>query len=165
MSASLVGSLSAGALCPTVAAAVLPVEAQLAAALQGALALQVQAGIGAPPLLVQRASLVAALAALDLGIALGLPGVTFSVADAAGLVAAARLDLAGLDVLAALLAGPGMHVYSYSGGTLATLGADLAAGIASQPPPGLSPVSPVSGLLVGASPATWATISPFFGGF
>jgi hypothetical protein len=164
MSAVLIGNMTPATLCPTVALAIAPVGAQLQAQLAGALSLQVQAGIGAPPLTVQKAALLDAVAALELGISLGLPGVTFSVSAAAALVASARAALAGLDVLMALLALPAGFVYAYSGGTLSSLGADVTAGIIAGPPVGMTPSSPVSGFVIGASPATWATVAPFFGG-
>ena len=166
MSATLVGSLTAGALNPLTLSAVLPVEAQLQSNLQGALSLQAQAEIGAPSLSVQKASILEALAAIELGITLGLPGVTFSLAAAAALVASAEAALAGLGVLAGLLGGPsgGMFVYSYSGGTLASLGVDLTSTLTAQPPAGLLPSSGVSGLLIGAASAPWLTVAPYFGG-
>lgn len=164
MTATLVGELNAGALCPPVVTALVPAGAQLSANVTAALALQAQASIGAPPLTQQLASLNAAVTNLQAGIAIGLPGVTFSVADAAALVAAANAALGNLSTLIGLLGGPNMFVYSYSGGTLSTIGSDLSTAITGTPPAGFIGSSPVSGILVGASPGNWATINPFFGG-
>ncbi len=166
MTVALVGSLTAGALNPATLTATLSVEAQLAANLTSALSLQAQAALGAPPLSVQLSAVLEAEAALTLGIALGLPGVTFSLSAAAALVASARLALGNLSILVGLLAQPagGMFVYSFSGGTVASLPGDLAAGIAGSPPPGLLPGAPVTGLVLGAAASEWLTVSAYFGG-
>lgn len=164
MSAALVGELNAGALCPPVVTALVPAGAQLQANVTAAASIQAQAIAGAPPLTAQLAALNTAITNLTNGIALGLPGVTFSVAAAANLVAAANAALGNLATLTALLGGPTMFVYSLSGGTLNTIGSDLTSAISGSPPPGFVGTSPVSGLLVGASPGNWATINPFFGG-
>ena len=58
----------------------------------------------------------------------------------------------------------GMFVYSFSGGTVASLPGDLAAGIAGSPPPGLLPGAPVTGLVLGAAASEWLTVSAYFGG-
>lgn len=164
MSSTLVGSLNAGALNPITLQTLGIAGAQLQASLNAALALQVQAHVGAPPLPLQLTALLQAEAAIRAGIALGLPGVTFSVTAAASLVAAARLALGNLGLLTAMLGGPSMYVYSYSGGTIATLGADIGAGLVAQPPPGLVPSSATAGILLGAGVTAWATIKPYFGG-
>jgi hypothetical protein len=165
MSAALVGSLNAGGLNPLSLSVLGLAGAQLQANLTGALSLQAQASLGAPPLTAQLQSLLEAVAALEAGIALGLPGVTFSVSAAAAVVADAQAKLGGLGALLALLGGPSMFVYAYAGGTVATLGADLSAAIVAEPPPGLVGSSQVAGLLIGAGATVWATaISPYFGG-
>jgi hypothetical protein len=168
MTATLVGSFNAGVLCPDVSLSIGLAGAQLEANLNAALAVQASIGITPPTLAVQLTAMLAAMAsiqaALQAGIALGLPGVSISVSVAAELVAKAELALGNLSILIGLLGGPSMFVYSYSGGTVATIGADVAAGLTGSPPPGLAPTDPVSGILVGASPGAWAGISPYFGG-
>ena len=168
MSATLVGSLNAGLLCPEIMLSIGFAAPQLQASLTAALAIQASVGITPPTLVVQLQAMVTAIAqieaALTAGIALGLPGVSISVSAAAELVLQARLALGNLTILIGLLNGPAMFVYQYSGGDVATLGTDLAAGLVAQPPPGLAPGDPVSGILLGASPGGWAGISAFFGG-
>ncbi len=164
MSATLVGSLNAGELNPITLQCLGVAGAQLQANLTAALALQAQVHVGVKPLAVQLAAIVEAEAVIEAGIALGLPGVTFSVSAAASLVANARLALGLLGELTALLGGPAAFVYSFSNGTVATLGADLSAGLVAHPPPGLVPSSSVAGLLIGAGATAWATISPYYGG-
>ena len=169
MSTTLQGSLNAGLLCPEVTASISFAGAQLEANLTAALAIQASVSITPPTLTAQLTAMLAVMteiqAALEAGITLGLPGVSISVAAAAELVAKAQLSLGNLSILLGLLGGPSMFVYSYSGGTVASLGADITAGMVAQPPPGLAPGDPVSGILVGASPGAWAGISPYFGGF
>jgi hypothetical protein len=164
MSASLVGSFNAGVLNPLSLTVLGTAGTQLEANLTAALALQAQVTVGVPTLSVQLAALLEAAAAIEAGIALGLPGVTFSVSAAATLVAAAEINLGLLGVLKALLGGPAMFVYKYSGGTVSTIGSDLSSAITAQPPPGLTGASAVTGLLVGAGATVWASgISPYFG--
>ena len=164
MTAHLVGSLNAAGLNPIVASCMLPAGASLQASLTASLALSAQASIGAPPLTSQLTALAEATAAVEAGIALGLPGVTFSVSAAANLVAQARLNLGLLGQLTALLGGPAMYVYAYSGGTVSTLGADISTALTAQPPPGLIPASACTGLLIGAGATAWVGIGPYFGG-
>jgi hypothetical protein len=168
MSALLVGSLNAGLLCPEVELSIGLAGAQLEANLTAALAIQASVSVTPPTLVAQLTAMLAVMteiqAALQAGIALGLPGVSISVSAAATLVANAQLALGNLSILIALLGGPSMFVYSYSGGTVSTIGSDLSAGITASPPPGLLPSDPVRGLLVGASPGGWTGISPYFGG-
>lgn len=165
MTATLVaGVTSPGALNPITLECLGSAGAQLSANVTAALALQAQAQIGAPPLTAQLTALLEAEAALQAGIALGLPGVTFSVSAAATLVASAQAALGVLGQLTALLGSAGIFVYEYSGGTVATLGADLTAGLVAQPPPGLAPGDAVAGVLVGAGASTWVGVQPYFGG-
>ena len=164
MTATLVGGLNMGQLNPISLQCLGVAGASLQANLNAALALQAQVQVGVKPLAVQLAAIAEAETVIEAGIALGLPGVTFSVSAAADLVASARLALGLLGELTALLGGPAAFVYQYSGGTVATLGADLTAGIAAQPPPGLVPSSDVAGLLIGAGVTDWLSINPYFGG-
>ena len=164
MTATLIGSLNAGQLNPITLQCLGVAGAKLSADLAAAIALQAQVTIGVKPLTVQLAAIAEAEAVIAAGIALGLPGVTFSVSAAASLVAQARLALGLLGQLTALLGGPAGYAYQYSGGTVATLGADLSAGLVAQPPPGLVPASACAGLLIGAGATAWATISPYYGG-
>lgn len=163
MTATFVADLNAGGLCPPVLVGLGPAGAQLEANLSAALALQVQASIGAPPLAVQLANLEAVAAVIAEGVALGLPGITFSISAAASLVASAQAALGALAGLTAMLGGPAMYVYSYSS-TVGTIGSDLSTAISGTPPPGLVPSSACAGILVGAGVTAWATIKPFFGG-
>jgi hypothetical protein len=163
MTAALVGSLNAGQLNPLSLQALGSAGAQLSANLTAALQLQVQASIGAPPLSVQLANVEAAALVLEAGISAGLPGVTFSVSQAAALVASARAALGILADLTALLNGPAMFVYSYAS-NLGNIGTDLASAITATPPFPFVGGSPTAGLLIGASPGDWSTINPYFGG-
>ena len=164
MTATLIGSLNPGEINPITLQCLGVAGAQLNANLAAALALQAQVHVGVKPLSVQLAAIAEAETVIAAGIALGLPGVTFSVSAAADLVASARLSLGLLGRLTALLGGPSAFVYAYSGGTVATLGADLSAGLVASPPPGLVPSSSVAGLLIGAGATAWATLSPYYGG-
>ena len=164
MSATLIGSLNAGALNPLTLQSLGLAGAQLQANFNGALALQAQVHVGVPTLPTQLAAIVQAEAAIAVGIAEGLPGVTFSVSAAADLVTNARLALGLLGQLTALLGGPEMFVYAIHGGTVATLGSDISAGLVAQPPPSLVPSSAVAGLLIGAGATAWARIGPYWGG-
>lgn len=168
MSASFVAELNAGALCPDVALSIGLAGSQLEANLTASLAIQASVGVTPPTLAVQLTAMLAVIAeiqaALSAGITIGLPGVSISVSVAAALVAKAQLELGNLSILLSLLGGPAAFVYSYSGGTLSTIGSDLSAAITATPPPGLTGASPVSGILLGASPGAWAGIAPFFGG-
>ena len=164
MTATLIGSLNAGTLNPITLQCLGVAGAQLQANLNAALALQAQVHVGVKPLAVQLAALVEAETVIEAGIALGLPGVTFSVSAAADLVASARLALGLLGQLTAFLAGPDFFAYSYAGGTVSSLGADISAGISGSPPPGLLPSSSVSGILLGAGASAWIGIRPYFGG-
>lgn len=164
MTSTLVGSLNMGELSPICLQCLGAAGAQLQANLNGALALEAQVHVGVRPLALQLQALTEVEAVIEAGIALGLPGVTFSVSAAAQLVANARLALGLLGQLTALLGGPSAYVYSYSGGTVATLGADLSAGLVAQPPPGLLPASATAGILVGAGATAWLGVKPFFGG-
>lgn len=164
MTATLVGDLNMGELSPICLQCLGVAGAQLQANLNGALALQAQVNVGVRPLEVQLQALAEVETVIEAGIALGLPGVTFSVSAAANLVAQARLALGLLGQLTALLGGPAAFVYSVTGGTVATIGSDLTAGILAQPPPGLLPSSSVAGIMVGAGVTDWISIKPFFGG-
>lgn len=164
MSATLIGSLNAGQLNPICVQTLGSAGAQLSAQLTAALALQAQVTVGVPSLATQLQVLEEAAVAISAGIAQGLPGVTFSVSMAATLVASLQAQLGLLGQLTALLGGPAMFVYSYSGGTVSTLGADLTAGIAGSPPPGLVGSSAVAGILLGAGATAWLSIKPYFGG-
>lgn len=164
MSATLIGSLNAGELNPICLQTLGAAGAQLSAQLAAALALQAQVSIGVTPLSAQLVVLEEVAIALEASIALGLPGVTFSVSMAAALVASIRVQIGLLGQLTLLLGGPAMFVYSYSGGTVSTLGADLTAGIAGSPPPGLTGASAVTGILLGAGATAWLGIGPYFGG-
>lgn len=164
MSATLVGALNMGELSPICVQGLGAAGAQLQANLTGALALQSHVSIGAPPLVAQVASLEAAIANLESGIALGLPGISFSIAQAAQLVAACQVAIGTLGTLTALLGGPAAYVYSYSGGTVSTIATDLGTAITGSPPPGLTGSSATAGILVGAGVTDWVSISPFFGG-
>jgi hypothetical protein len=164
VSATLVGNLNAGALNPITLQCLGLAGAKLQADLNAALSLQAQVHVGVKPLQVQLAAIVEAEAVIAAGIALGLPGVTFSVSAAAALVVNARLALGLLGPLTAMLGGPAMYVYSYSGGTIATLGADIGAGLVAQPPPGLVPSSACAGILLGAGATAWVSVKPYFGG-
>lgn len=165
MTATLVGAVTTpGALNPLVLQTLGLAGAQLQGNLTGALALQAQVQVGVPSLPQQLANLIHAEAVIAVGISEGLPGVTFSVSMAADLVAAARLALGNLGTLTALLGAPSMFCYEYSGGTVLSLGADIAAGLVAQPPPGLVPLSSVAGVLVGAGATAWIGVRPYFGG-
>ena len=168
MSATLVGSLNAGLLCPEIMLSIGFAAPQLQASLTAALAIQASVSITPPTLAVQLQAMLTVIAeiqaALEAGIALGLPGVSISVSAAAELVLQARLALGNLTILIELLGGPSMFVYSLSGGTVANMGTDITAGVIADPPPGLAPGDPVSGILLGASPGAWAGVAPFFGG-
>ena|SRR5271166_250919 len=163
MSCTLVGDISIATLNPVVATGIAPAGAQLAGNVTAALALQAQASIGAPPLTSQLASMQAAIQSITEGIALGLPGVTFSVSDAAALVANAKATLGSLGTLLTLL-GASVYCYEYSGGSVTNLGSDLSAGVTAHPPPGLSGGSIVAGVLIGAEASAWAGVAPYFGG-
>ena len=165
MTATLVGAVTTpGALNPIVLQTLGLAGAQLQGNLTGALALQAQVQIGVPSLPQQLANLIHAEAAISVGIAQGLPGVTFSVSMAADLVAAARLALGNLGQLTALLGAPALFCYEISGGNLSHMGSDLSTAIAGTPPPGLVPLSSVAGVLVGAGATAWVGIKPYFGG-
>jgi hypothetical protein len=164
MTATLVGSLNPGLLNPISLSCLGAAGAQLSAQLTGALNLQAQVAVTPPTLALQLEALLSAVAQLQAGIALGLPAVSFSVTQAAALVASIEAQIGLLGVLTALLGGPAMYVYEYSGGTVSTLGTDIAAGLSGSPPPGLVPSSSVAGLLIGAGVTDWVTLSPYFGG-
>jgi hypothetical protein len=164
MSAVLIGELGLGVLNPLTLEATADVSAGLNAQLTGALALQAQVAITPPTLAVQLAALLKVVAQLEASIALGLPGISFSASAAAALVAKIEAEIGVLFELTALLMGASVFVYSYSGGTVSTIGSDLSSAIATSPPPGLIGSSPVTGLLLGASAPVWPTIAPYFGG-
>jgi hypothetical protein len=167
MAAALVGELSLGVLNPVTLSALLPAGLQLQGNLTAALSLQASVQIGAPTfptLALQLEELLSVtIPAMQAGIALGLPGITFSVSAAAALVAAAELALGNLNILIGLLGGS-VFVYSFAGGTVSTIGSDLTAAITASPPPGLTGASAATGLLIGAAASNWATVSPYFGG-
>ncbi len=164
MSATLVGELPLGVLNPAVELALAPAAAQLSGNLTAALALQASLSVAFPTLAMQLETLLTVtIPSLQAGIALGLPGITFSASAAAALVASAELELGKLQVLLNLLGGS-VFVYRFSGGTVSTIGSDLASAITSTQPPGLISTDPVSGILIGASPGSWSTISPYFAG-
>lgn len=165
MGAALVGEMSLGVLNPAVELALAPAGAQLTGNVTAALSLQASLDVAFPTLAVQLDTLInVTIPSLQEGIALGLPGVTFSASAAAALVAKAELALGNLKILIGLLSGGNVFVYSFSGGTVSTIGSDLATAIAAQPPPGLSSGSGASGILIGASPSAWSTVSAYFGG-
>ena len=163
MTCTLVGDVTIGALNPIVLSSLGSAGTQLAGNVTAALALQAQASIGAPPLTEQLAAMQAAVSSLEQGIALGLPGVTFSVSDASALVVAARAALGTLGTLVGLMSAS-VYCYEYSGGIVTNLGSDISSGVTGSPPPGLSGGTIVAGVLVGAQATAWAGISPYFGG-
>jgi hypothetical protein len=168
MTAALVGDLNAAALCPEIMLSIGFAAPQLQASLTAALAIQASVSITPPTLAVQLEAMLAVIAniqvAIEAGISLGLPGVSISVSAAAELVATATLALGNLSILIGLLGGPSFFVYEFSGGTVSTIGSDLATAITATPPPGLTGASAVSGILIGAAPTPWLAVKPFFGG-
>jgi hypothetical protein len=169
MSLQYVGSLSIGAIFPTVFAAFASLDTNIQAQLTGALNMQISVG-GIPANVAATIEVAASiLANLEASASLAPPSISLSASLSANIAALESL-IASLSILLAFeSAGEGggavgIDVFAWSG-PVGSFGAAIASALASGAPSGGAPADPSNAfVLLTRSSATWAAMSSFFAG-
>lgn len=117
MSLQFKGQVTIGVLCPLAASAVGPMNAQLTAQLNGAIALQAGLTLSPPNITAALAQLQSLIASLEALIAegIGFPPATLQIAAVEALIANLNVTVGILSELATLFASGGVGLYVYEG--------------------------------------------------
>ncbi len=165
MTLTYVASESLMVLCPSIALSIGPAAIAIASQFDGAGALAALWSVSPPNLAGILLQLEQAIAAMQTAVSLGLPSLSFSLADASALVASVTGGFPLLITLEGLLnAAIGLFSYSYAGNGNA-LGAALTTALTTTWPDGSPTSSHVDALIFGADIAVpISALTGFFGG-
>jgi hypothetical protein len=164
MALTYVGSLTLGAIFPSMLDAAARLDAvcaislpNLQAKVTGLLNMMAAMTITPPSLAANVTACAAVLASLQAKLALGLPGIALDVSALATLLASIEGDLGSIQAavsfsaeLAALLGTAGVHLWAYTG-RADSLGAPLTAALAGGPPGGGSPSDAMAAIVCAAT--------------